>query len=70
MQVVIAVPQGITPTHQEYAGRVRTLVDFIGDGKNGVDCDGHGTHVAGTVGGKTVGIAKNVTLHAGMPCKL
>ncbi len=40
--------------------------DAIGDGQPGLDCFGHGTHCAGTVGGKTVGVAKNVILHSGV----
>src|SRR6185369_4146036 len=38
--------------------------DFVGDGQNGNDCNGHGTHVAGTIGGATYGVAKGVTIHA------
>jgi subtilisin family serine protease len=38
--------------------------DFIGDGNGTNDCNGHGTHVAGTTGGTTYGVAKQVTLHA------
>lgn len=33
-------------------------------GRPGADCNGHGTHVAGTIGGLRYGVAKNVTLHA------
>ncbi len=36
----------------------------MGDGQNGNDCNGHGTHVAGTVGGSTYGVAKGVSLVA------
>ncbi len=36
----------------------------MGDGRNGIDCNGHGTHVSGTVGGNSYGIAKGVTLGA------
>jgi subtilisin family serine protease len=39
-------------------------IDTVGDGQNGNDCDGHGTHVAGTIGGTLYGVAKGVTLHA------
>src|SRR3990172_9388422 len=38
--------------------------DLVGDGQDGIDCNGHGTHVAGTIGGSTYGVAKGVTLVA------
>jgi subtilisin family serine protease len=38
--------------------------DAFSDGQNGDDCNGHGTHVAGTVGGAVYGVAKNVNLYA------
>jgi len=55
---------GIRPTHQDFGGRASIAADFIGDGQNGNDCNGHGTHVAGTLGGTTFGVAKGVTIHA------
>lgn len=65
---VYVIDTGMNPTHVEYQGR-------IGDGANFAktrgapsvpwqDCNGHGTHVAGTIGGTAYGVAKNVTLHA------
>jgi subtilisin family serine protease len=55
---------GIRPTHQDFGGRASIAADFVGDGQNGNDCNGHGTHVAGTLGGTSFGVAKGVTIHA------
>lgn len=55
---------GIRASHNEFGGRASVAVDYVGDGQNGVDCNGHGTHVAGTIGGSTYGVAKGVTIHA------
>ncbi len=55
---------GIRTSHNDFEGRASVGYDAIGDGQNGQDCDGHGTHVAGTVGGATWGIAKDVSLVA------
>lgn len=55
---------GIRPTHQDFGGRASIAADFVGDGQNGNDCNGHGTHVAGTLGGTSFGVAKGVNIHA------
>jgi subtilisin family serine protease len=61
---VYIIDTGIRPTHAEFAGRVVGGFTAISDGRGTADCAGHGTHVAGTVGGRTVGVAKGVTLVA------
>ncbi len=62
--IAYIIDTGIRFTHQEFGGRAVLGVDTIGDGQNGNDCHGHGTHVAGTVGGRSVGVAKQVQLVA------
>lgn len=56
------VDTGILSSHQEFSGRVLSGYTAISDGNGTTDCNGHGTHVAGTVGGTTYGVAKNVSL--------
>jgi subtilisin family serine protease len=58
------IDTGIRVTHSQFGGRASVGFDAIGDGQNGNDCHGHGTHVAGTVGGSTYGVAKAVRLVA------
>ncbi|MCA1942000.1 MAG: fibronectin type III domain-containing protein [Yonghaparkia sp.] len=55
------VDTGIRPTHVEFTGRLAPGFKLPGFATTG-DCNGHGTHVAGTVGGTTYGVAKKVTL--------
>lgn len=56
------VDTGIRGTHSEFTGRMAAGYTAISDRHGTSDCNGHGTHVAGTVGGTTYGIAKGVTL--------
>jgi subtilisin family serine protease len=58
------IDTGIRRTHTQFGGRANIGFDAIGDGQNTNDCNGHGTHVAGTVGGSTFGVAKSVRLFA------
>ncbi|MEU6485324.1 S8 family peptidase [Streptomyces sp. NPDC046887] len=58
------IDSGIRATHQEFGGRVKSGFSAIKDGRGTNDCHGHGTFVASEVGGKTYGVAKDVTLHA------
>jgi subtilisin family serine protease len=56
------IDTGVDPSDSDFGGRASVAFDATGgDGK---DCNGHGTHVAGTVGGTKYGVAKDVTLKA------
>jgi aqualysin 1 len=57
------IDTGIRLTHGDFGGRAVSGYDAV-DGGSADDCNGHGTHVAGTVGGATYGIAKGATLVA------
>jgi len=56
------VDSGILASHEEFENRVTAGFTAINDGRGTLDCNGHGTHVAGTLGGKNYGVAPLVTL--------
>ncbi|HEY5961293.1 MAG TPA: S8 family serine peptidase, partial [Polyangiaceae bacterium] len=63
---VYVLDSGIRATHQQFQGRIGEGWDFV---ENDADTDdsgpiGHGTGVASIIGGKDLGVARNVTLHA------
>ena len=70
------IDSGIRWTHQEFGGRASIAADFIDPAlefactptSTNNDCSGHGTHVAGTIGGATYGVAKGVTIRSVKVC--
>jgi subtilisin family serine protease len=68
------IDSGIRTTHVDFGGRASIAADFIGTGidqcitATNNDCLGHGTHVAGTVGSATYGVAKGVTIRSVKVC--
>jgi subtilisin family serine protease len=58
------IDTGIRFTHTQFGGRAVKGVDEVTPGGSASDCNGHGTHVSGTVGGSTYGVAKAVRLVA------
>lgn len=56
------IDTGILPTHWEFSGRASAIYDALNEGIISVDCNGHGSHVAGIIGGRTFGVAQQVRL--------
>jgi subtilisin family serine protease len=54
------IDTGIRTTHTQFGGRASNVFDAFGG--SGADCNGHGTHVSGTIGGSTYGVAKSALL--------
>jgi subtilisin family serine protease len=61
---IYIIDTGILATHTQFTGRIGNHFDAVTAGGNANDCNGHGTHVAGTAGGSTYGVMKTATLHA------
>jgi subtilisin family serine protease len=59
---VYVVDTGIRSDHTEFVSNVRSGFSNVNDGRGTEDCNGHGTHTAGVIGGKTYGKAPGVTL--------
>jgi len=53
------IDTGILSSHSEFGGRVLAGYSAINDGRGTTDCNGHGTHVSGTIAGATYGVAKS-----------
>ncbi|KZW98149.1 alkaline serine protease [Pseudoalteromonas luteoviolacea] len=56
------IDTGVRISHAEFGGRASHGYDFVDNDADASDCNGHGTHVAGTIGGGAYGVAKNVNV--------
>lgn len=60
---VFVIDTGLAIDHPDFGGRVGEGADFVGDGRGVSDCNGHGTHVSGTIGSRRFGVAKGSIIH-------
>ena len=60
---VYVIDTGVLRTHTEFGNRIGLGFTSVLDGNGVNDCYGHGTHVAGTIAGSTVGVARAATIH-------
>ncbi|MBR8845060.1 MULTISPECIES: S8 family serine peptidase [Pseudoalteromonas] len=56
------IDTGVRISHNEFGNRASHGYDFVDNDNDATDCNGHGTHVAGTIGGGEYGVAKNVNI--------
>lgn len=61
---VYIMDTGVNLSHTEFTGRTAAGYDFVDNDTNPTDCNGHGSHVAGTAAGTSYGVAKKATVHA------
>lgn len=61
---IYVLDTGVLTTHPDFGRRASIGTDVLSDGQRGIDCDGHGTHVAATAGGIAYGVAKGTQLVA------
>ncbi|XP_041453132.1 aqualysin-1-like [Lytechinus variegatus] len=59
---VYVIDTGIRPSHVDFEGRASAAYDACTFNNDGIDCNGHGTHCAGTVGGTNYGVAKKAKI--------
>lgn len=62
--VIYVIDTGVYSTHSDLSGRVLSGYSAVADGNGSEDCNGHGTHVAGTAAGRVYGVAKSAAVVA------
>lgn len=60
---VYVIDTGVRTSHVQFLNRIGLGYASFDDGNGVRDCNGHGTHVAGTIGGSLYGVARGVTIH-------